>query len=68
VAVGLVVGVLAAGLLTQLLETLLFEIEPFDPWTFGATAMVLLVVAVIASCLPARRSMRIAPVEALRVN
>ena len=68
VALGLVVGLLAASVLTQLLETLLFETEPFDPWTFGATAVVLLVVAVVASCLPARRSMRIAPVEALRAN
>jgi putative ABC transport system permease protein len=68
VAIGLAVGLLAASLLTQLLERLLFEIEPLDPWTFGATAALLLVVAIVASCLPARRSMRIAPVEALRVN
>jgi putative ABC transport system permease protein len=68
VALGLAVGLCAAGLLTQLLEKLLFEIQPLDPWTFGATALILLVVAILASGLPARRSMRIAPVDALRVN
>jgi putative ABC transport system permease protein len=68
VVAGVAVGLVAASLLTQALERLLFETEPLDPWTFGATAVVLVVVAVLASCLPARRSMRIAPVDALRVN
>jgi ABC-type lipoprotein release transport system permease subunit len=47
---------------------LLFEVEPLDPWTFFVTALVLLVVATIASCVPARRSMRLAPIDALRTN
>jgi putative ABC transport system permease protein len=68
VGLGVAVGLGAASLLTQALERLLFQVEPLDPWTFGATALVLLIVAVVASCLPARRSMRIAPVDALRVN
>jgi len=46
----------------------LFGVEPLDPFTFAATALVLLVVAAIASYLPARRSMRMAPVDALRTN
>lgn len=68
VGAGVAVGLVAAGLLTQLLERLLFQVEPLDPWTFGATAIVLVGVAVVASCLPARRGMRIAPVDALRTN
>lgn len=68
VGAGVVVGLIAASLLTQALERLLFGVEPLDPWTFGATAIVLILVAVVASCLPASRSMRIAPVDALRVN
>jgi ABC-type antimicrobial peptide transport system permease subunit len=68
VGAGVAVGMVAASLLTQLLERLLFQVEPLDPWTFGGTALVLLAVAVAASSLPARRSMRIAPVEALRAN
>jgi putative ABC transport system permease protein len=67
VAAGVAVGLVAASLLTQTLERLLFEVEPLDPWTFGATALVLVVVAVAASCLPARRSMQVAPVDALRM-
>jgi predicted permease len=65
---GIVAGLAAAGLLTRLLERLLFEVEPLDGWTFGATAALLLVVATIASYLPARRGMRMAPVDALRTN
>jgi putative ABC transport system permease protein len=68
VAAGVVAGLASAAALTRLLERLLFEIEPLDPWTFASTALVLLVVATIASCVPARRSMRLAPIEALRTN
>jgi putative ABC transport system permease protein len=68
VLVGIAVGLVAAGMLTRLLERLLFGVEPLDPWTFGVTALVLLVVATVASYVPARRSMRMAPVDALRTN
>ena len=68
VAVGILAGLVAAGLLTQLLARLLFQVEPLDALTFGLTAALLLVVAAIASYLPARRGMRMAPVEALRGN
>ena len=68
VAIGVVLGLVAAGLLSRLLERLLFEVEPLDPWTFAATAVVLLVVAAVASYVPARRGMRMAPVDALRMN
>jgi putative ABC transport system permease protein len=68
VAIGVAAGLVAAGALTRLLERLLFQIQPMDPWTFSVTAIVLLIVAAIASYLPARRGMRIAPVEALRTS
>ena len=68
VFIGVAAGLLAAGLLTRLLERLLYEVEPLDPWTFTVTALVLLVVATVASYVPARRAMRMAPVEALRTN
>jgi ABC-type lipoprotein release transport system permease subunit len=68
VATGVVVGLAAAAALTRVLERLLFEIEPLDPWTFAGTAIVLLVVATVASCVPAHRSMRLAPVDALRTH
>jgi putative ABC transport system permease protein len=68
VVLGIVAGLVAAGLLTRLLEGLLFQVEPLDAWTFGLTAALLLVVAAVASYLPARRGMRMAPTEALRTN
>ena len=68
VAAGVASGLAAAAALTRLLERLLFGVEPLDPWTFAVTALVLLVVATVASCVPARRSMRLAPIDALRSN
>jgi putative ABC transport system permease protein len=68
VSIGIVLGLLAASAATRLLGRLLFQVEPFDPWTFGFTALVLLVVATVASYVPARRGMRMAPIEALRTN
>jgi putative ABC transport system permease protein len=68
VSIGVVVGLIAAGVLTRLLVRLLYEIEPLDPWTFAVTTVVLLVVAAVASYVPARRGMRMAPVDALRTN
>jgi ABC-type antimicrobial peptide transport system permease subunit len=68
VLIGVVTGLLAAGGLTRLLETLLYETEPLDPVTFGATAALLIAVASLASYVPARRGTRVAPVEALRAE
>jgi putative ABC transport system permease protein len=68
VSIGVVVGLIAAALLTRLLERLLFQTQALDLWTFAGTAVVLLAVATVASYVPARRGMRLAPVEALRAN
>lgn len=68
VACGVVLGVLAASVLTRLLEALLYDTPALDPWTFGVTTLVLVLVATIASYVPARRGTRIAPVEALRAE
>jgi putative ABC transport system permease protein len=65
VLAGVAVGLVAAAALARVLERLLFEVDALDPWTFAVTALVLLVVATVASYVPARRSMRLAPVEAL---
>jgi putative ABC transport system permease protein len=68
VVIGIVAGLIASTMLTRLLERLLYEIEPLDPWTFAVTSLVLLTVATVASYVPARRGMRMAPVDALRWN
>ena len=68
VAIGVVIGVVAAAWLSQFLTTMLFQTQRFDPWTFVGTAIVLAAVAAMASFVPARRGMRITPVEALRAE
>ena len=68
VCAGVVIGLVAAGLLARLLTSLLYNVAPLDPLTFAGTAAILLAVATVASYLPARRGMQMAPVEALRTN
>ncbi|HTJ30261.1 MAG TPA: ABC transporter permease [Acidobacteriaceae bacterium] len=60
------VGIVAALMVTQLLRSLLFGVGPRDPWTLAAAAGLLGVTAMLATLIPARRAMRIDPVEALR--
>ena len=63
---GLVFGLALAFGASRLIEGLLFGVEPTDPLTYTAVALVLFGVAVIASYLPARRASRIDPIKALR--
>jgi putative ABC transport system permease protein len=68
VGIGVVAGLVCAAGLTRLLTTLLYETEPLDPITFILTAVVLAIVAMLASFVPARRGTRIAPNQALRAE
>jgi ABC-type lipoprotein release transport system permease subunit len=63
-----VIGLVAALALTRYLRTLLFEISPTDPLTLGGVAAILLVVALAASWLPARRAAHVDPAVALRAE
>ncbi|HKV99747.1 MAG TPA: ABC transporter permease [Vicinamibacterales bacterium] len=63
---GLVLGLGAALALSRLLQDLVFSIRPTDPLTYIAIAALLLVVAVVASYVPARRAMRVDPISVLR--
>jgi predicted permease len=67
-ATGIALGLLSALAVTRTLSSLLFEVGARDPWTFGAVAVVLGVVALMASYLPARRASRLDPVLALRAE
>jgi putative ABC transport system permease protein len=63
---GVAVGTLLALALGRLLGGLLYEVEPFDPWVLLTVAALLAAVALLASLLPALRTLRIAPNTALR--
>lgn len=65
---GTVAGIAGALALSGLLKSLLFEISPRDPITFILAPAILLVVALFAAYLPARRASRLSPVAALRTE
>jgi putative ABC transport system permease protein len=63
---GVVVGLAAAFALTRLLSGLLFGVEAVDVSTFSTISFLLVIVSLLACYLPARRAMRIDPLQALR--
>jgi len=65
-AIGVVLGLCGAAITTRMMAALLFEVSPTDPATFLVLSLVLLLVALFACWLPARRAMRIDPMVALR--
>jgi putative ABC transport system permease protein len=65
-ALGLVTGSAAALALSRLISGLLYDVRPTDPLTFVGVSVLLLVVAILAAFLPARRAATVDPVLALR--
>lgn len=64
--VGIIIGLVAALALTRLMSSMLFGVKPTDPVTFVAVAGLLCAIAMFACYVPARRAMRVDPIEALR--
>ncbi len=60
------IGLAAAVVMTRFMASLLFDVAPRDPLTFGLVAMVLASVGMAATLIPARRAMRTNPIVALR--
>jgi ABC-type antimicrobial peptide transport system permease subunit len=65
---GVVLGLGLALAASGAIASLLFDTSPRDPLVLGACAAVLLVVALLASVIPARRATRVDPMEALRAE
>jgi ABC-type antimicrobial peptide transport system permease subunit len=66
--VGVVLGIGGALIATRSIQSWLFGIERMDPATIVVTAIGLIVVAVAASYLPARRASRVDPLVAMRAD
>ncbi len=66
VLVGVAIGVAGALALTHFLASQLFGVTPGDPVTFAAVTIVLVSVAIVACCIPARHATRVDPMIALR--
>ena len=63
---GLVLGLVSVRVATRFIASLLYGVEPTDPVTYGAIAVVLLLTGRVAAGIPAWRAARVDPVEALR--
>src|ERR1700720_4060432 len=66
--IGVGCGLVAAVLLMRLMSSLLFNVNPVDPVTYGAVSLGLVATAWLASYLPSRRAATVDPVEALRAE
>jgi predicted permease len=66
--VGCVLGLLGAAAVSRLMQSLVFGVSPFDPLVLVMAGVFVLLLALVASLLPARRAAAIEPIEALRAD
>jgi putative ABC transport system permease protein len=65
-SIGVGIGLILSGILAPLISSLLYEVRPLDPEVFLAVPLILMVTALLASYIPARRAARVNPIVALR--
>jgi putative ABC transport system permease protein len=68
VLLGLALGLVASFALTQVLESLLYEVTPYDPSAFISVSILLLSATMLAAAVPAVRALRVPPIVALRLE
>jgi putative ABC transport system permease protein len=66
IIVGIAIGMAGAVGLSHLVSSLLFDVRPVDPLTYGAVALLVAIAALLACYVPALRALRVDPVAALR--
>jgi putative ABC transport system permease protein len=64
--IGVGIGLLLSGIMAPMISTVLYGVRPLDPAVFLAVPLILMVVALLASYIPARRAARVSPIVALR--
>ena len=67
-AIGAGIGLVASFVAMRFLSTMLYGVRPYDPLTFAGSSAVVILVALAASWIPARRASSIAPMQALRTE
>ena len=67
-AIGIVVGIVASLAITRVLGSVLYGVSPSDPTTLIVVSVIMLIIAVLASYVPAQRAMSVDPAEALRAD
>jgi ABC-type antimicrobial peptide transport system permease subunit len=65
---GIVIGIAVTVAITRVLGSVLYGVSPTDPTTLIAVSVIMLLIAVLASYVPAQRAMSVDPVEALRAD
>lgn len=67
-AIGTGIGLLASLAVMRLLSTLLYGVRPTDPLTFAGSSVLVILIALAASWIPARRAASIDPMQSLRTE
>ena len=68
VAAGLVIGLVLTFWLSGLMSSLLFNVTPTDPWTYGVVTIAMILTAAGSCYLPARQVLKVDPTVALRTE